>query len=203
MNAGNQNIPSGTNQELKLDSGESIDRSISLLTARENLELILDTFIKPKEERLKSLNESKVIKEDILANNELRIENGQIRLEKTGLDEPVKYHFDTSRLNYLEREDVIRDEKIEIEYFTKGKKGKIYVPYTSGTVDFEVSNCTEDGNNEVVTAEGHEGLTAEPVENTFAKCTTEELRQLNTDPVSLIQFDKVRLPGTAISHCTI
>lgn len=117
-------------QDVNLESGENIDSSVSYLTARENIEIILESLIK-RDEKINTTTECKVISEDTLANNELRIENGQIHLEKTKTEDQTKFTLNAARFEYYKKEDVIKDEKIEIEYFNDGKLNKIYVPLDS------------------------------------------------------------------------
>ncbi|EEB13525.1 Clumping factor A precursor, putative [Pediculus humanus corporis] len=123
---------------------EEEEESTSSTSQKENLmNYVFDDNNLSYNEGIKNINDCKIITEEILANSELLIENGQIRIDKNNMADATEvkddYNIQIQRLEYLNKKDVIKDEKIEIEYLNEGKINKIYVPI--------ISNNTNNNNN--------------------------------------------------------
>lgn len=121
------------------------------------------------DQKKSEVKEYKVIDDSTLENNELCFENGQIHIDK---NKKVKKVEDL-RSEYFSKEDIIKDEKIEIEYFNGENYNKIYVP-------IKKENTEENLESDV--KEKNEKMSSEEMEQennpNFNPVTSEELRQV-------------------------
>lgn len=116
--------------------------------------------------RKSNVKEYRVIDDHLLENNELRIENGSIHLQINKTVKPV----DELRNEYFSKEDIIKDEKIEIEYFSGGKLNKIYVPINKENPENQSSTDAQKLVNSDVSLANEKSASFPPI-------SSEELRQ--------------------------
>lgn len=112
----------------------------------------------------------RVIEDHALEDNEIRFENGSIRLVRNKSVKPI----DELRNEYFSKEDIIKDETIEIEYFNGEKFNKIYVPVKKNSSEnqssFDVQNMEGSADNDMSLANDKEAP--------FSPISSEKLRQV-------------------------